>query len=90
MNASLPSLLALLLITLPLAAEDLPTIKVVGVAEERVPADQLRVACTIKTTGKQLADVASTNRQRAAEITKILRDLGLGEAELTTGSASFG
>jgi uncharacterized protein YggE len=90
MNASLPTLLALLLIALPLAAEDLPTIKVVGVAEERVPADQLRVACTIKTTGKQLAEVAAANRQRAAEITKILRDLGLGEAELTTGSASFG
>ena len=90
MNAPFPTLFGLLLISLPLAAEDLPTIKVVGVAEERVPADQLRVACTIKTTGKQLAEVAATNRQRAAEITKILRDLGLGEAELTTGSASFG
>jgi len=93
MNSSpklFPTFFASLLLALPLAAEDLPTIKVVGVAEERVPPDQLGVSCTIRNTGRQLAEVAASNRARAAEVTKILRDLGLGEAELKTGLASFG
>ena len=87
---SLPGLLALVCFALPLAAADPPSIKVFGVAEERVPADQLDVTCTIRTSGKQLAEVAAANRDRATEVTRILRGLGLGEKELQTGSASFG
>jgi len=76
--------------SLPLLAEDPASIKVHGVAEERVPPDQLILSCGIRTEGKELASVAAANRERATEITKLLRDQGLGEAELKTGSASFG
>ena len=77
--------------SLPLLAENpAPSIRVLGVAEERVPPDQLRLSCSIRSEGKDLAAVATANRERATEITKLLRDQGLGEAELTTGSASFG
>ena len=80
----------LLLLTSPLLAEDRPSIKVLGVAEERVAPDQLRLSCTIRSEGKELAAVAAANRKLATDITKLLRDQDLGEAELKTGSASFG
>jgi uncharacterized protein YggE len=75
---------------LPLAAEERSTIKVLGVAEERVQPDQLRLSCALRSEGKELADVAAANRELAARITKLLRDQGLGETEIKTGSASFG
>lgn len=78
------------LLSAPLLAEGPASIKVLGVAEERVPPDQLQISCTIRNTGLQLAEVAAANRERAAEITKLLRGFELGESELTTGSASFG
>lgn len=89
---ALRAILFTALLASPLMAEGLaaPTIKVTGVAEERVPADQLSISCSIRTTGKDLAEVAAANRSRAVEVTRILRELGLGEAELKTGSASFG
>jgi uncharacterized protein YggE len=77
-------------LTIPLLAEGPASIKVLGVAEERVPPDQLLLSCTIRHTGENLGMVAKSNRERAAEVTGILRGLGLGEAELVTGSASFG
>lgn len=83
-------LLLTLTFTLPLLAEDPASIKVLGVAEERVAPDQLRLSCSIRSEGKDLAEVAAANRKLATEITKLLRDQGLGEAELKTGSASFG
>jgi uncharacterized protein YggE len=76
--------------SLPLLAGDPATIKVLGVAEERVPPDQLQLSCAIRTEGKELAEVAAANRELAGTVTKLLRDQGLGEAEITTGSASFG
>ena len=76
--------------SLPLFAEGPASIKVLGVAEERVAPDQLRLSCSIRSEGKELAAVAAANRKLATEITKLLRDQGLGEAELKTGSASFG
>jgi len=76
--------------SLPLFAEGPPTIKVLGVAEERVPPDQLRLSCSIRSEGKELAEVAAANRELATKITKLLRDQGLGETEMKTGSASFG
>jgi uncharacterized protein YggE len=79
-----------LLLALPLCAAEVPSIKVTGVAEERVPADQLSMSCEIRSAGKDLPTVATTHRSLAADITKILRELGLGEAELKTGTASFG
>jgi len=90
MNPLAALVLLTALITLPLAAEGPASIKVLGVAEERVPPDQLLLSCTIRNTGQQLAEVAAANRERAAEVTKLLRGLGLGEAELKTGEASFG
>jgi uncharacterized protein YggE len=80
----------LLLLSAPLLAEERSTIKVLGVAEERVPPDQLQLSCTIRSEGKELAAVAAANRKLATDITKLLREQGLGEAELKTGSASFG
>lgn len=82
--------LLLAVASLPLLAEGPASIQVRGVAEERVPPDQLQVSCTIRNVGKDLAPVAAANRERAVEITKLLREQGLGEAELTTGSSSFG
>ena len=85
-------LFLLLALPLPLLADahKTPSIKVVGVAEERVPADELHVSCTIRTEGKELSEVAAANRTRAGEITKLLREEGLGQAEISTGSSSFG
>ena len=73
-----------------MCAAEVPSIKVTGVAEERVPADQLSMSCEIRSAGKDLPTVATTHRILAAEITEILLELGLGEAELKTGTASFG
>lgn len=80
----------LLLGSLPLAAAEPPSIKVLGVAEERVPPDQISFRCEIRSTGPELAAVAAANRERAAAVTAMLRGRGLGEAELKTSSASFG
>ncbi len=88
----LTTTLALLatLSTAPLLAEGPASIKVLGVAEERVPPDQLLLSCAIRSEGRELAGVAAANRELATRITKLLRHQGLGEAEIKTGSASFG
>ena len=65
-------------------AADAPSIKVVGVAEERVPPDQVTFRCAVRSTGAELEAVARHNRERAAAVTAMLRGLGLGEAELKT------
>lgn len=87
---TMKTLLFAALLSLPVLGGGPASIEVVGVAEERLPPDQLRLSCSIRNEGEALASVASANRGRAAEITKLLRELGLGEAELKTGSASFG
>lgn len=89
----LNTIVVAVVLSLPLplyADDDSPSITVQGVAEERVPPDQLQLSLTIRSTGKELSEVATANRERAGEITKLLRDLKLGETEVTTGSASFG
>lgn len=71
-------------------AADAPSIKVVGVAEERVPPDQVTFRCAVRSTGAELEAVVRHNRERAAAVTAMLRGLGLGEAELKTSAAAFG